>query len=70
MEKVFVSKEIAYAIDELSGLCAGFHFEMYCLMNKYLFNQAWDYRNETLEPLRKANLFDVVDAIRYGYIVR
>jgi len=67
MNKVKVSSEVAIAIDTLSEMCAGFHHEMYCKMNKYLFNQAWDYFNPLLEPLRTTSLFNVVDAIRYGY---
>lgn len=69
-KKVEVVKEVADAIEELSELCTGFDYEMYCKMNKYLFNQAWDYRNSKLESLRTCNLFDVVDAIRYGYTIK
>lgn len=43
--------------------------EMYCTMNKYLFNQAQDVYNPKLEVLRKADLFNVIDAIRYGYVI-
>ena len=64
-----MSKEVAEAIEELSDMCAGFHHEMYCKMNKYLFNQASAYQNPKLEVLRKTDLFNVVDAIRYGYVV-
>lgn len=68
--EVKVSQEVAEAIEELSGMCAGFHHEMYCKMNKYLFNQAQDTYNPRLEVLRKTNLFNVVDAIRYGYVTK
>lgn len=68
--EVKVSQEVAEAIEELSDMCAGFHHEMYCTMNKYLFNQAQDVYNPKLEVLRKADLFNVVDAIRYGYVIK
>lgn len=70
MKRIFVTKEIAVAIDELKSMSNGFQHEMYCKMNKYIFNQASDYFNPKLEPLRQSNLFDVVDAIRYGYKVK
>lgn len=67
MKAVLVTKEIAESINELKRMTNGFQYEMYCIMNKYIFNQSSDYRNPLLEPLRKCNLFEVVDAIRYGY---
>lgn len=70
MNKVLVTEEVANALEELKCMTNGFHHEMYCTVNKYIFNQASDYFNPLLEPLRHSNLFDVVDAIRYGYKVK
>lgn len=67
--KVKVSKEVAEAINELYQLCAGFQYEMYCKMNSYLFSQSSACVNPKLEALRKANLFEVTDAIRHGYVI-
>lgn len=67
MNPILVTEEVAKAIEHLKGLTNGFHHEMYCKMNKYIFNQASDTFIPELEPLRKADLIGVAMAIRFGY---
>lgn len=68
--KIEVTPEQAVAIDFLYNATNGFQYEMYCLLNKYLFNPNHSYSLiPELEVIRGSNLFQIVDGIRYGYEV-
>lgn len=67
--KMRVNKEQAVALDYLHRITNGFHHEMYCIMNRYLFNPNTSQIVPELEVIRGSNLFHLVDAMRYGYEV-